>query len=46
MSEEVGDAGRSGGGVGGVGEDWAFEDIASPAAVVAIVEGLTVERMS
>ena len=43
MSEEVGDAGRSG---GGVGEDWALGDIASPAAVVAIVEGLTVERMS
>ena len=37
MSEEVGDAGRFGGGDGGVGV--ALEDTASLAAVVAIVEG-------
>ena len=42
MSEEVGDAGRFGGGDGEVGVDWALEDTASLAAVVAIVEGLIV----
>ena len=39
MSEEAGDAGRFGGGDGGVEVDWALDGTATVAAAVAIVEG-------
>ena len=40
MSEEAGDAGRFGGGDGGVEVDWALDGTAAVAAAVAIlVEG-------